>query len=115
MQALVIRNYRAQYPDPLVLAKGDKIVLGERDSEYPAFIWATNRQGKSGWVPVNVLDRSIDEAYALQAYSACELDADLGEVVDLVYETGGWWWAQNKLGKCGWLPASALEIDKGMV
>src|ERR671913_95674 len=40
--ARVIRDYSAQYPDPISVRAGETIHLGQRDTDYPGWIWATS-------------------------------------------------------------------------
>lgn len=111
MQARVLRDYRTQYPDPIAISVGEPVVLGARDTEWPEFIWGTDVRGRSGWVPARVLDRDHGDACCIADYSARELDADVGETLDLIHETGGWWWCENARQQQGWLPATHLDLD----
>ena len=48
----VISNYDSAYPDPLVFRKGDMLKIGTKTSEWPGWVWCTNENGKSGWIPL---------------------------------------------------------------
>lgn len=112
MRARAIRPYRTQHPEPIAFAAGDTVRTGERDREWPAFVWATAADGRAGWAPLDWL-RPLGEgrAVALRDYSARELDADEGDALELLHELGGWWWARHADGREGWLPADALRIE----
>lgn len=111
MKARITHDYRTQYANPIRFAAGEIVTLGERDTEWPAFIWAITRDGNAGWAPFDWL-KPLDggRAEALRDYSAQELDVDQGDDVVLHSELGGWWWAQRRDGRCGYVPAEHLEI-----
>jgi hypothetical protein len=109
-RARMLRSYRAKYADPIAFAAGEALTLGERDQEWPDFVWATDPRGRSGWAPLAAIDARLVPAIACESYSARELDADAGATLTLLRETGGWWWARNGAGAEGWLPARDLEI-----
>jgi Variant SH3 domain len=111
MQAHVIRGYRAQYANPIRFARGDIVTLGERDTEWPAFIWTvTAIDGNAGWAPFDWLQPLGDgSAEALRDYTAQELDVAVGDEVTLLHELGGWWWCEHTDGRAGWVPTEHLE------
>ena len=111
--ARLLRDYRTQYHDPIRFARGEPVQVGRRDSEWPEFLWATDAQGRSGWVHQRYLDRDSGAAKATRNYSARELDATCGERVQLLDEAGGWWWCENTDGVQGWLPTRDLDIETG--
>lgn len=110
IRARIVRDYRAQYPNPIRFAQGEIVTLGERDTEWPAFIWATTADGNAGWAPFDWLKPLHDgHAEALRDYSAQELDVDADGEVTLLHELGGWWWCERADGRCGWVPTEHLE------
>jgi Variant SH3 domain len=46
----VTTDYRAAYPDPIVMSAGETLRVGEIDPEDAGWVWCTGRTGKSGWV-----------------------------------------------------------------
>ena len=114
-RATVLRDYRSQYAQPIAFVAGESVQLGQRDSEWPEFIWATDPRGNSGWVHERYLDRDHGTAIAIRDYSARELDAEAGQVLELVEEAGGWWWAKNNDGAQGWLPARDISIEQKVI
>ncbi|MBL8297581.1 MAG: SH3 domain-containing protein [Rhodanobacteraceae bacterium] len=115
MWAVLLRDYHTQYPDPVCFVRGDAIVAGARDTEWPEFIWATDPAGRSGWVHQSYLSADRGSVLGLRDYSARELDASAGERVRLIEQAGGWWWAENERGVQGWLPARdlSMELERG--
>ena len=112
MIAIALRDYRTQYHDPVMIAVGEGVVLGARDTEWPQFIWGTDMQGRSGWIPERVLDGDAGTVRCIEDYSARELDVDVGESLRLLRETGGWWWCENAGGAQGWVPATHLQVQE---
>lgn len=104
-RARVVETYRTQYANPIGFASGEIVTLGERDTEWPAFIWTITADGNAGWAPFDWLKPLGDgRAEALRDYSARELDADPGDEIALLHELGGWWWATHDDGRAGWIP-----------
>ena len=109
-RARVVVSHRAPDRPPIQVLRGDAVLLGERDVDWPEFVWTTVPGGLGGWVPASLFDRDGGAAVALEDYDARELDAEADEVVTLHRELAGWWWAENALGMQGWIPERALEM-----
>ena len=111
MHARAVRDYRTQYANPIRFARGDVVAFGARDTEWPAFVWATTSDGNAGWAPVDWLQPQREGyAVALRDYSAQELDVRAGDAVELHHELGDWWWCTHADGRSGWLPARDLDL-----
>ena len=109
-RARVIAAHRVPDRPPIRIATGDPVTLGERDSDWPNFVWTTLAQGLGGWIPAVLFDNEVGEATALGDYDTRELATDIGEIVRVHREQEGWWWAENASGETGWSPARALEL-----
>ena len=109
-QARVISAHRAPDRPSIRVAAGDPVVLGERDSDWPQFVWTTLAQGLGGWIPAVLFDRETGEATALGDYDTRELPTDIGELITVHHQQEGWWWAENAGGESGWIPARAIEL-----
>ena len=109
-RARVIAAHRAPDRPPIRVAAGDSVTLGERDSDWPQFVWTTLAQGLGGWIPAVLFDRDIGEATALSDYDTRELDTTIGEILILHHHQEEWWWAENANGDSGWIPARAIEL-----
>ena len=110
--AYVTKEHQASYPDPLVVKSGDQLAIGKKDTQWPAFVWCTNEQEVSGWVPEKHLDRQGDRGIALQDYSTAELTISVGEKVVLERQDSGWYWVTNQAGQSGWVPVENVAIDQ---
>jgi hypothetical protein len=106
----VVAEHRAPDRPAIQVAQGDAVTLGERDSDWPQFVWTTLASGLGGWIPSVLFDRELGAATAQKDYDTRELDADIGELLKLHYDMAGWWWAENSHGASGWIPARAIQI-----
>ena len=109
-RARVTEAHRAPDRPAIRLQAGERVTLGDRDSEWPEFVWTALASGLGGWVPSALFDAERGQASALQDYDTKELEADAGEELVLHRELAGWWWAENARGRSGWIPARKLEL-----
>ena len=109
VEKLVTEAWQATDPDPIVLARGDAVVVGGRDEEWPGFVWCEAPTGRSGWVPAAFLDTPEGRtARATRASSARELTLAAGERVEILESIAGWSWSRTSGGATGWLPDRIL-------
>lgn len=96
---------------PLVVSPGDVVQVGERDTEWPAFVFVTAPLG-TGWIPARHID--IDGPFGIVrvGYDPTELPASAGEQVDVVRDDSesGWSWCRNADGREGWIPHRVLSL-----
>lgn len=109
-RARVVVSHSAPDRPPIQVLRGDAVMLGDRDVDWPEFAWVTVAEGRGGWVPATLFDQDRGPAVALDDYDTRELDAQADEIVQLHRELAGWWWAENALGVQGWIPERALEM-----
>lgn len=108
-RARVVQPHRVPDRPAIRVASGDAVTLGERDTDWPDFVWTTLAEGHGGWIPAKLFDREHGPATALDAYDTQELDAEPGDILRLHREQAQWWWAENARGEYGWIPARVLE------
>ena len=89
---------------------GDRVTVGERDSEWPAFVFVTTRQG-SGWIPERHLDRQGASATVREGYDTTELPTEEDDELEVLREdlTSGWLWCRAQSGREGWVPERTLS------
>jgi len=109
-RARVTIAYQAQYPDPIRVAEGEKLRVGHDDPAFPGWKWCTAGDGRSGWVPVELLSGPGPDATIIHDYSAQELNASTDEVVVVEDARHAWLLARNKKGQRGWIPASHVVL-----
>ncbi len=113
LRARVAAAHRAPERPAIRVTIGDRVTLGERDTDWPQFVWAMLASGLGGWIPAAMFDAERGPARALDDYDTRELDAGEGELLVLHHETASWWWAQDARGRTGWIPARNIEIIDG--
>jgi hypothetical protein len=106
---VAISEYRAAYPDPFLVDAGEELAIDTKESEWPGWVWCTNRDGESRWVPEAYVERRGDIGVARCDYDATELSVRTGEALSLGREESGWFWCTNRVGQCGWVPAQHLR------
>ena len=107
----VVTGYRSAYPEPFVVQAGESLTAGERESEWPGWIWCTNREGESRWVPETYVQRQGETCIALRDYDATELTVRPGQEIIPGEEASGWIWCTDREGQSGWVPAEHLVCN----
>jgi uncharacterized protein YgiM (DUF1202 family) len=106
----VITAYQTPYPDGMTIRAGEALTIEDRESEWAGWIWCTNGDGESAWVPENYVERKGNSGAALRDYSARELSVAVGEeLVMSQLEESGWVWCTNQKGESGWVPLDNIE------
>lgn len=113
----VIRDYQTVYTDPISVKADEVFTVSEKTDAWqdnPAWlwVWCTNRQGKSGWVPRNSIQLSADGRTGTTptAYSAVELTVTAGQELVIEGEESGWFWCRDRQGRSGWVPVSHVAV-----
>ena len=111
MRTRAVRDHRIPERAPLKLAVGERVTAGDRDTEWPEFVFVVGARGE-GWVPARHLSGDHGEVMVLTEYDTTELSIDSGEEVDVIErdDSSGWWWCRNDAGEEGWVPVSAFEV-----
>ena len=110
--ARVVTAHRRPDRPAIRVAAGERVSLGERDTDWPQFVWTVLTNGLGGWIPADVFDAPHGTAHAQHDYDTQELDADSGDRLRLHREHADWWWAEQPDGTQGWIPARVLAIDE---
>jgi hypothetical protein len=105
MRVIAVSAHASAYPDPIRFDVGDRLVLGERDHEYPGWIRVITSDGNEGWAPEQLIERrGPTEGRAVGEYTARELNTVAGESLVSHRELNGWLWVENARGESGWIP-----------
>lgn len=113
MQVKVIEVYKTPYDRPITFQAGETVTIGDRDDEYPGWIWTKTPCGNQGWAPESILkiDSANTTAIAIETYSAKELNTHLGEWLTVHRELNQWLWVSNQQGEAGWIPAKTVTLE----
>jgi uncharacterized protein YgiM (DUF1202 family) len=106
----VIVEYTSPYTYPLKIQKGERLQVGDKESEWPGWVWCTNIDGKDRWVPRNYMEIRGKSGIMIQDYDATELTVSIGEELKIEKEESGWVWVSNKEEKKGWVPLENIKI-----
>jgi hypothetical protein len=112
--AIVMKDYIAQYSDPITLAQGEAAALDGRaepweDNPDWIWLWGKNARGKSGWIPRPLLRIEGSRGVALEEYDAHELSVAASKRVSVLREACGWAWCVADMNRSGWVPLSHLR------
>jgi uncharacterized protein YgiM (DUF1202 family) len=105
----VIAEYQSPYSAPIVFNAGEELTIGEKESEWNGWVWCTNRDGKSRWVPETFIERKGDGGVMRRDYEATELSVTIGGELVMGEEESDWIWCTNREGKSGWVPADNIR------
>ena len=110
IDCIAITPHRSNYPDPIRLEAGDAVVLGRKDEQHPGWIWVISPTGNEGWAPESLIRIDTpDSGVATNAYTARELDTQVGERLSCKSELHGWLWVENEKGESGWIPKESVR------
>jgi hypothetical protein len=94
---------------PLQLRIGETVQIGERDTEWPAFVFVTTPTG-NGWAPSRYLSATTGSGSVLVPYNTKEVATHVGEPLEVVAEDpeSGWLWCRTAAGEEGWVPIKTV-------
>ncbi|GAB3151409.1 SH3 domain-containing protein [Microbacterium neimengense] len=109
MRAQLTADHEIPERDPLSVLPGERVTVGERDTEWPAFVFVTTTNG-SGWVPARHIDIDGAAGIVRTGYDTTELAARAGDVVEILADDieSGWSWCCDAAGREGWVPNRTL-------
>jgi SH3-like domain-containing protein len=111
----VIRDYMAQYTNPISARQGEVVDVQREDDTYRGWWWCVAIDGRAGWVPLERLSQPVQagtRAPLLADYTATELTVVAGEELLVEEELRAWMYVRNASGARGWIPAS--HTDRGV-
>jgi hypothetical protein len=112
-RAVVVHDYVAQYPHPIVASRGTAVLIERDDAEFPGWWWCRAPDGQAGWVPTELLDAPVAPggySTLLDDYSAHELTVAAETLIDVMEERAGWVRACADSETVGWLPLSHVRF-----
>src|SRR5213079_326642 len=112
-QVVVVRDYVAQYPDAIAVARGAEVLVDREDREFPGWWWCRAADGRGGWVPAELLDSPPApgaRAQVVADYTARELTVQAGMHLEVLEERAQWIFARTTTDALGWLPASHVSF-----
>lgn len=95
---------------PLHLEVGDPVIVGDPNTEWPAFVFVTTPAGGEGWVPARCVSSESGRATVTSAYDTTELRTFAGEQLTVIErdDESGWLRCTNEPGQRGWVPSRSV-------
>ncbi len=113
LQGNVIKPYQAPFPDPIVVRKGEQVMLdASKHTDIPGWVWCVAASGKSGWVPSSFLIITGSVGLLKRDYNAIELTVQPGDELELHEQESGFWWVTHEDGRLGWVPEECVRITR---
>lgn len=111
-QIVAVTPHEIPERPPVRLTVGELVEAGERDGEWPEFVFVTASHG-SGWVPARHLSGPSEKVRVEEPYDTTELPTAKGDVLDVLAEDlqSGWLWCRNGDGREGWVPLKTLSQE----
>ena len=117
MKYIVTTKHETEFPNPIVLAKGEQVIVGQdpnpevNPDTWVNWVYCIKADGSNeGFVPSQIIEQENDKGIVLEDYTANELNADKGIVLLGMKELNGWLWAENTTtGELGWIPLENIE------
>lgn len=101
---IVQKAYQSEFPDPIRVARGEQLLIGDMETVFPGWLWVTIPDGRSGWIPSSFVSQSGDRGSALRDYDATELTVKTGDRLKLIECEGSWVRVETTDGRVGWVP-----------
>ncbi|MCP3774843.1 SH3 domain-containing protein [Paenibacillus sp. MZ04-78.2] len=111
----VIKPHRSEYPQPIRLSAGERVILRELydgPEGWPNWRYCyTLDRKQEGWVPEQIIEKRDQEGIIRESYSANELNVDPGDIVNGHRELNQWVWCQREgeEAEWGWVPLDHVE------
>ncbi|MBS4535715.1 hypothetical protein GOQ29_08815 [Clostridium sp. D2Q-14] len=113
MNHLVIKEHKSNYPDPITLEKGERVLVGKKyDGKEDWLNWRYCYRldnSQEGWIPEQILNISSEYGVLKEDYTARELTIKKGKRVKGINELNGWIWCRDMKGREGWIPKLNLK------
>jgi hypothetical protein len=106
---LVVKQHISNYPHPIKLYEGQKVLVGEKyeeKKEWENWVYCyTSDKRLEGWVPTQIMNVQHNQGYIVEDYFAKELDIEVGELLEMEKELNGWFWMKRTSNREeGWVP-----------
>lgn len=110
MQYTANADYEERNTEALHLAPGDVVETGPADRAWPGWIWVIGANGRSGYVPTEMLSPLEDgKSTAAEAFDPTVLAIRRGDRLTSLRQIHGWHWCQNEAGIHGWVAGYLLR------
>ncbi|MFD2257741.1 SH3 domain-containing protein [Luteolibacter algae] len=110
MDYLINADYEETNSRALHLSAGQEVTSGPADKTWPGWIWASNADECSGYVPASILEPLGEDRWAvLEDFDPTILNVKRGEKVSSIRQVHGWHWCKNHDGSEGWVAGYLMK------
>jgi hypothetical protein len=103
-------DYEEKDRNPIHLEAGDEITIGLADQAWPGWVWATDNEGRCGYVPEEILEPLGEGRFAaLKNYDPTVLTIHRGDRIESLRQIHDWHWSRNERGEQGWVAGYLLK------
>ena len=103
-------DYEEKNSKPIQLVAGDEVTVGIADRAWPGWIWATDRDGKDGYVPEGILEPvGGGRCAVMEDYDPSVLTIKRGDRIESLKQIHGWHGCRNERGEEGWVGGYLLK------
>ena len=114
MRVRVTRPYEQPCADPISVRAGARVFPdAERKTGIPGWLWCVAEDGRVGWTPRAWLRREGGVWRIDRDFDAIELTVESGELLEVLEEESGFYWAANSGGDRGWVPCEHVTPAQG--
>lgn len=111
MRVLVDKPYMRPYENPMDVLAGEQVIPDfGRTTDIEGWVWCAAPDGRSGWAPRDWIVRTDGTWTICRDYNALELTVAPGELLEVIREESGFYWAKKVTGETGWVPCSHVTI-----
>lgn len=110
MHYLANSDYEDHDTVPLLLKPGDEVEVGNADHTWPGWVWASDGQGRDGYVPGEFLELVEGSRHkVVEQFDPTVLKIQRGDALESLRQIHGWHWCRNGKGEEGWVAGYLLR------
>lgn len=116
MNYIANADYEEMNSRAIHLVAGQEVTSGPVDRTWPGWIWASDANGSSGYVPAEILEPLGEDRWAaMEAFDPSVLKVKRGDRLDSLRQVHGWHWCRQQKGDGegneGWVAGYLLKEE----
>ncbi len=112
MQFTANADYEETNTRALHLIAGEEVTSGPADRTWPGWIWASDSDGRNGYVPAEILEPLGEDRWAaLENFNPTVLKVLRGDKIISLRKVHGWHWCRNENGEEGWVADYLMRAE----
>ena len=105
-------DYEEKNTHAIHLTAGQEVTSGPADKTWPGWIWASDANGRNGYVPAEILEPLGEDRWAaMEDFDPTVLKISRGDKITSIKQIHGWHWCQNEAEEEGWVAGYLLRPD----